>query len=65
MWCSRLSPVIQRSTNGHNASSVNNTVSPPTPGMNTFQLQVVWPMCHSQLGMMRTKPSAKPMYQSG
>src|SRR5215217_7114478 len=36
-------------------------------GRNTFQDQVVDPICHSQPGpgMIRMAPSANPMYQSG
>ena len=35
------------------------------PGIMTFQ-EIVWPqMWVSQFGMMRSRPSAMPMYQSG
>lgn len=64
MWCSRLSPVTQDSMNGYMAMAPS-TRPKATSGMNTPRTSV-WPhRLISQPGMTRTRPSAKPMYQSG
>ena len=39
-WCSRWSPVIHRSTNGHAPSAPNIRPISRTPGTKTFQLHV-------------------------
>ena len=64
-WCSRLSPLIQFSTNGQAPSTANSRPSSITAGMKTFIDQVKPRALNSQFGMMRTAPSTKPMYQSG
>ncbi len=60
-WCSRVSPVIQRSRNGHSAAPVKMRPSGTSAGMNTFQANV-WPQrFQDQLGNIRSVPSRKPM----
>ncbi len=64
-WCSRLSPVTQASKKGQPITSPNSRNGATWPGIMMFQ-EMVWPqMWVSQLGMIRSRPSAMPMYQSG
>src|SRR5690625_680639 len=64
-WCSRWSPVIQRSTNGHAPRSANITPGNIAPGKSMFQLHVCPKNVDSQAGMIRNEPSRNPIYQSG
>ena len=43
----------------------NSTIGRTWPGMMTFQEMVRPQIVVSQLGMIRSRPSAMPMYQSG
>jgi hypothetical protein len=64
-WCSRLSPVTHASRNGHDSTMVSSRIGAIWPGMKMFHDHVVPKMCVSQPGMIRSRPSAIPMYQSG
>ncbi len=64
-WCSRLSRVTQPSRNGYSKMTSQSTRGTTSPGIITFQLTVKPHSEVSQFGMMRSAPSAMPMYQSG
>jgi hypothetical protein len=63
--CSVVSPVIQDSMNGYRASPVNRMPGRIMAGTMMFHEMVQPKITVSQLGMMRSAPSRKPMYQSG
>ena len=60
-WCSRLSPVIHCSMNGHSAAAVKIAPSGTRPGMKTLKLKVCPTTFHSQGTITRSAPSSMPM----